>query len=151
VSNTDRAAAFLARLVNLEQERRENAEDRKELGTEMKAADLTKVEIAGIKLAVKRHFEDDGARALRESVEEFAEALGGFKDTPLGEAAIEHVMNKPGVRRAMKQSEKMKRELADLAAKGTTLTVTRGPGSRNDLGNAAMDALVEAGVREVPA
>jgi hypothetical protein len=45
--------------------------------------------MAGIKLAVRRHFETAERRTFRESVESFAEALGSFRDLPLGEAAIE--------------------------------------------------------------
>jgi len=89
MTNTDeRAKTFLARLIRLEEEKRANAEDRKELGAEMKSANLLKEEIAGIKLAVKRHFEEPEKRRFRESVEEFAEALGEFRDTPLGGAAV---------------------------------------------------------------
>ena len=84
----ERAAAFLARLIRLEEERRNNAEDRKELGAEMKSAQLLAEEIAGIKLAVKRHFETQEKRAFRETAESFAEALGDFKDTPLGDAVL---------------------------------------------------------------
>lgn len=116
-TNTDeRAANFLARAIRLEQERRDNAEDRKELGVEMKKAELLKEEIAGIKLAVKRHFETDDKRQFRESAEQFAEVLGDFKDTPLGDAALRHVRNDPGVRRALKQSEKMSAEIAEVFA-----------------------------------
>lgn len=149
MGNTDRAAAFLARLINLEQEKRDNATDRKEIGVEMKAAELEKAEIAGIKLAVRRHFEEDAARQFRESVEEFAEALGGFKDTPLGEAAIKYVANKPGVRRAMKHGEELKRQLADLARDGVTLSVTRS--KTRDAGSEIAGRLVEADVPEMPA
>lgn len=79
---------FLARLITLEQEKRDNAEDRKELLTEMKRAALPKTEIAGLKLAAKRHFETGEERMFRETAEEFAEALGAFSDTPLGDAAV---------------------------------------------------------------
>lgn len=120
MTNTDeRAANFLARLIRLEQERRDNAEDRKELGVEMKDAELLKEEIAGIKLAVKRHFEDPDKRKFRESAEEFAAALGGFADTPLGNAAV-HVRNDPGVRRAMKQS---KQAIDRIKAMGADVTL----------------------------
>ena len=90
MTNTDeRAKAFLARMIRLEEERRTNAEDKRELSAEMKSANLLKEEIAGVKLAVKRHFEDAEKRKFRESVEEFAEALGDFKDSPLGLAATQ--------------------------------------------------------------
>jgi arginine deiminase len=88
-ANTDeKAQAFLARWIKLEEERLENATDRKELVVEMKSAELLKEEIAGIKLAGKRHFEDPEKRVLRESAEEFAAALGAFASSPLGNAAI---------------------------------------------------------------
>jgi hypothetical protein len=87
--NTDeRAHTFKERLIRLEQERLDNAEAKKDLGAEMKSANLLKEEIAGIKLAVKRHFETQEKREFRESVESFAEALGDFKDLPLGAAAV---------------------------------------------------------------
>lgn len=92
MTNTDeKAAAFLARLIRLEDEKRQNAEDRSEVLTEMKSAHLLKEEIAGIKLAVRRHFETEDKRKFRESAEEFADALGPFRDSPLGAAAIERV------------------------------------------------------------
>ena len=92
MTNTDeKAAAFLARLIRLEEEKRENAEDRKEVLTEMKSAHLLAEEIDGVKLAVKRHFETDAKRVKRESAESFAEALGPYRDTPLGAAAMERV------------------------------------------------------------
>jgi uncharacterized protein (UPF0335 family) len=117
-SNTDeKSKAFLARLIRLEEERRNNAEDRKELGAEMKSAELLKEEIAGIKLAVKRHFEEPEKRAFRESAEDFAAALGGFADTPLGTSAIRHVRNDPGVRRAMKRGNKAVAEGREILGK----------------------------------
>ncbi len=89
MSNTDqKAVTFKERLIRLEQERLDNAEAKKDLGAEMKSANLLKEEIAGIKLAVKRHFETQERRVFRESVESFAEALGDFKDSPLGAAAV---------------------------------------------------------------
>jgi len=110
-SNTDeRAASFLARMIRLENEKRENAEDRSELIKEIAGAGLLKEEIAGLKLAVKRHFEGAAKRQFRETAESFAEALGAFKDTPLAQAAIKHIKNDPGVRRAIKESNKIARE-----------------------------------------
>ena len=93
MTNTDeKAAAFLARLIRLEEEKRQNAEDRADVLTEMKSAHLLKEEVAGIKLAVRRHFETDDKRKFRESAEEFAESLGDFKDTPLGVASVERAI-----------------------------------------------------------
>ena len=65
------------------------ADDRADLLTEMKSAHLLKEEIAGIKLAVRRHFESQEKRVFRVSAEEFAESLGELRDTPLGAAAME--------------------------------------------------------------
>ena len=97
----ERSAAYLARLIRLEEERRDNATDRSELAMEMKGAGLLAEEIAGIKLAVKRHFESDERRAFRETAESVAAALGDFASSPLGDAAVRHVKNNPGVRRAL--------------------------------------------------
>lgn len=132
MTNTDeKAAAFLARLIRLEDEKRQNAEDRSEVLTEMKSAHLLKEEIAGIKLAVRRHFETEDKRKFRESAEEFADALGDLKDTPLGDAALRHVKNDPGVQRAMKSSEKMIKSIKELGVDsaihvdGNTIHVTQ--------------------------
>lgn len=89
MTNTDeRALAFKDRLIRLEETKREIAEDMKDLALEMKSAGLLKEEMAGIKLAVRRHFESQEKRKFRESVEDFAAALGDFKDLPLGAAAM---------------------------------------------------------------
>ena len=92
MTNTDeRAASFLTRLIALEEVKRGVADDRADLLTEMKSAHLLKEEVAGIKLAVRRHFESQEKRVFRVSAEEFAESLGELRDTPLGNAAIERV------------------------------------------------------------
>lgn len=89
-TNTDaRAASYKDRLIKLETEKRERSEDIKELMVEAKSAGLLKEELAGIKLAARRHFESLERRTFRESVESFAESLGSFRDSPLGAAAIE--------------------------------------------------------------
>ena len=85
--------SFLARLIAIETERRQSAEDRKDLAVEMKAAELSKTAIAGIKLAAKRHFEEADKRAFREEVENFAASLGHLADTPLGRAAVSRGAN----------------------------------------------------------
>ena len=90
MSNTDqRAVSYKDRLIKLEQEKRDRAEDIKELMLEAKSAGLLKEEIAGVKLAARRHFETKEKKLFRESVESFAEALGDFKDMPLATAAIQ--------------------------------------------------------------
>jgi len=91
MTNSDTIKAnFLARKIHLLEEKRNNAEDIKDLGVEMKNAELSKVEIDGINLAAKRKFESVEKREHRVSVEQVAEELG-FADTPLGAAAIELV------------------------------------------------------------
>lgn len=88
VTNTDeKASRFYDRAIRLEQEKRERAEDIKELYAEAKSSGLLAEEIAGIKLAVRRHFETDEKRKKRESAEEFAAALGPLLGTPLGDSA----------------------------------------------------------------
>lgn len=89
MTNDNKAQTFKARLIRLEQERLDNAEAKKDLAAEMKSQKLLKEEIAGVKLAVKRHFETQEKKEFRESVESFAEALGDFRDSPLGAAAVE--------------------------------------------------------------
>ncbi len=81
-------ARFRDRLVNLEQEAKDIASARADLKVEMKGAGLSKTDIAGIKLAVQRHFESPEKREDRQSAEAVAEALGVFADSPLGEAAV---------------------------------------------------------------
>jgi hypothetical protein len=84
-------ASFLARKIRLLEEKRNNAEDIKELGLEMRKAELSKVEIDGINLAAKRNFESAEKREHRVSVEQVADELGPYADTPLGAAAMERV------------------------------------------------------------
>src|SRR5690348_8274622 len=92
IGNTDeKAAKFRERLVNLETERRTLGEDIKELATEMKSAGLSALEIAAVKLSVRRHFETEDKRKRRETIEEIAESLGALRVLPLGAAALERV------------------------------------------------------------
>jgi uncharacterized protein (UPF0335 family) len=86
----ERASSIRDRLIRLETDRRERVEDIKELMIEAKSAGLPKEEIAGIKLAAKRHFETMEKRVFRETAESFAAALGQLSDMPLGTAAIHH-------------------------------------------------------------
>ena len=87
-SNTDeRAVEYRNRLTHLEEEKRQLSEDIREISKEMKSSGLSKEEIAGIKLAVRRYFETDAKRMSRETAEEFAASLGQLIGTPLGEAA----------------------------------------------------------------
>lgn len=90
MTNTDaRAVSYKDRIIKLEQEKRDRAEDIKEVMLEAKGSGLIKEELAGIKLAVRRYFETEDRRKFRESAEEFASALGEFKDLPLGAAAVQ--------------------------------------------------------------
>jgi uncharacterized protein (UPF0335 family) len=89
MSNVDtRMKSFFDRSVRLEQEKRDIAESQKDLVKEMKGVGFGADEIAGIKLAVKRHFESQEKKAKRESAESIASALGDFVDLPLGAAAV---------------------------------------------------------------
>jgi uncharacterized protein (UPF0335 family) len=90
LNNTDsRLGSFRDRIIRLETERRERAEDIKEVYTEMKGRAHTKAEIAGVKLAVKRSFETDAKLRDRLDAEEVAASLGDFGKLPLGLAAID--------------------------------------------------------------
>ena len=88
-------ANFVARKVRLLEEKRQNAEDQKELGVEIKKSGLSKVEAKAVDVVAKRTFESEEQRQFKISVEEEAEniaaALGGYADTALGMAAIERV------------------------------------------------------------
>ena len=78
MTNTDtRLASYKGRLLRLESEKREAAEDIKELRKEMKGAGLSKAEIAGVVLAVKREFESEDKKAARTAAEEIADMLAG--------------------------------------------------------------------------
>jgi len=82
-------ARFRDRLVNLTEIKLATAEDIKEVGVEMRAARLKKEDIAGVRLAVKRHFESAEKREFRETAEEVADKLGPFASSALGAAAVE--------------------------------------------------------------
>lgn len=84
-----KSVAYRDRMIKLEETKREHAEDIKDLAREMKGCGLLAEEVAGIKLAVKRHFETAEKRVFRESAESFADALGAYRDSPLGMAAIQ--------------------------------------------------------------
>lgn len=104
MSNVDsRTKAFFDRMVRLETEKREIAESVRDLAKEMKGVGLLAEEIAGIKLAVKRHFETEDKKATRESAEAVADALGDFKDTGLGAAAVERATHSPATIKAAKK------------------------------------------------
>ena len=91
-SNADtKIAAFYTRWHRLESERRDLAEDIRELRKEMLSAGIPKSDIPGVALAVRRSFESDKARVRRLSAEELAAALGPFADSPLGSAAVRAV------------------------------------------------------------
>jgi uncharacterized protein (UPF0335 family) len=90
MKNTDaKLGSFRDRIIRLETERRERAEDIKEIYVEMKCCNLTKAEIAGVRLAVKRSFETDTKMRDRLDAEDVAASLGDYADLPLGRAAVE--------------------------------------------------------------
>jgi uncharacterized protein (UPF0335 family) len=111
MSNVDtRTKAFFDRMLRLETEKRDVAESLRDLAKEMKGVGLGVDEIAGIKLAVRRSFESEEKRTKRESAESVADALGDFKDSPLGAAAVERASVSPKVQRAaMKFVDRIKR------------------------------------------
>lgn len=87
-ANVDqRLAAFKTRALRIETEKREAAEDLKELRKEMKGVGLSKSEIAGVMLAVRREFESEDKRAARTAAEEVADMLAASGDAPLFGAA----------------------------------------------------------------
>ena len=88
MTNTDpRLASYRDRLLRLETERRENAEDTKELTQEMRKAGLSKSDIRGIKLAIARTFESEDQRADRAAAEAVADMLAASGTAPLFAAA----------------------------------------------------------------
>lgn len=76
MTNVDtRLAGYHDRALRLETSKREVAEDLKELRKEMKGTGLSKTEVAGVFLAVKRSFESDDRKAARTAEEEVAAML----------------------------------------------------------------------------
>lgn len=89
MSNVDTIAqGYKDRLIRVMEEQRAAAEMIKDIGTEMRGSGMDKTRIAAVKLAARRHFETSEKKALRETVEELAAALGEFADSPLGAAAL---------------------------------------------------------------
>lgn len=84
----ERMSGFKRRLLEMAKERQRIAVDEREIGLEMRDQKLTATEQKGIKLAVKRDLEEPERRAERLLVEEIADSLGDFRDTPLGRATI---------------------------------------------------------------
>jgi uncharacterized protein (UPF0335 family) len=91
--NRPSEASFIKRLHALESERRTLAEDIKELKIEAKSHDYTPDEIAAWSAAVKLDLQtpDQAVRRdkKRRALADLAERLGGLKDLPLGQAAID--------------------------------------------------------------
>ena len=76
MTNIDtRLASYKARAIQIETSKREAAEDLKELRKEMKSNEITKDEIGGVFLAVKRHFESEEKKATRTAQEAVADML----------------------------------------------------------------------------
>lgn len=80
-------AAYRDRWLDLEGEKRDRAEDIKQLRTEMASNRCSKDEIAGVALDVKRQFETPERRAKRTAAEHIADMLGASGDAPLFERA----------------------------------------------------------------
>lgn len=88
MSNVDqRLQSYRDRLLRLESEKRERTTDITELRKEMKGSGLSKAEIAGIVLAVRREFESADKKAARTEAELVADQLALSGTAPLFGAA----------------------------------------------------------------
>ncbi len=88
MSNVDpKLIAFRNRLINVAEAKQIAAEDAREITKEMKSIGLDKDEIAGVKLAVRRHFESADKAAARTAAELVADELALSGDAPLFGAA----------------------------------------------------------------
>lgn len=88
MSNADpKLVSIRDRRFNLEERRREVVEDIKELKKEAKGVGLSKAEVAGIELDVKRKFESAEKKAARTEAEEVADSLALSGGAPLFESA----------------------------------------------------------------
>jgi uncharacterized protein (UPF0335 family) len=93
MSNIDpQLESYVSRIKSLETEKRERAEDIREVYSEAKNAGH---DIPALRIVVKRALETDEKRNKRETAEQIAErmmmALGMLSDMPLGRAALERV------------------------------------------------------------
>jgi hypothetical protein len=97
MTNSDAIKAnFVRREIDLLEAKRNILEDIKEFGVELKkSSGLSKVEIAAVHTAAKRTFEAVEKREFRQNVEletdKLELALGDYKDTALGAAAMERI------------------------------------------------------------
>jgi uncharacterized protein (UPF0335 family) len=92
MNRDERLASIVERIVNLENGKREAAEDIKEVFAEAKSAGY---DVPALRIVVKHTIESDAKRAKRQTAEEIAAsmmaALGMLSDMPLGRAALERV------------------------------------------------------------
>ncbi len=92
MNRDERLASLVERLTNLETEKRESAEDIREV---LKEAASAGYDVPALRIVVKRALEADDKKKKRETAEEIAAsmmvALGMIGDLPLGQAAIERV------------------------------------------------------------
>ena len=92
MNRDERLASIVERIVNLENEKRERAEDIREV---IKEAASAGYDVPALRIVVKHTIESDAKRAKRQTAEEIAAsmmaALGMLGDLPLGQAAIERV------------------------------------------------------------
>ncbi len=86
--NSAQHARFRDRAIAVEQETKDATSARSNFYAEMKGAGLDKATVRGVRLSVRRHFETEEAREVRETAEQIAEALDAFSDSPLGDAAV---------------------------------------------------------------
>jgi uncharacterized protein (UPF0335 family) len=90
---TQQLRSMIDRIVRLEEEKIEIGAGIKDIYIEVKAADFN---VKAVRTLVKREMEDSDQRAARQAVESEVEALtaalGDFRSSPLGEAAISRAM-----------------------------------------------------------
>lgn len=80
-------ASYRDRWLRIEMEKRERSEDLRELKKEMLGAGVSKDEVAGVALAVRREFESADRRAKRTEAERIADELAASGAAPLFGAA----------------------------------------------------------------
>ena len=93
MNRDERLHSIVSRIVNIETQRRELAEDVKEIKQEAKSAGYPPKAFA---LLLKQALETDKQRSEREEaearLEEMKAAIGGIADLPLGVAALERAV-----------------------------------------------------------
>jgi uncharacterized protein (UPF0335 family) len=110
---------YARRIIKVEEEIRALKEDVKEIYAEAKEAD---VRVKPIRLAVKLYFDPEHVRVARAATQDAAEiiihALGGYADTPLGEAAVKS---------AGKRSRNPQKDIEDAIEDGASFSGSDDP------------------------